>query len=252
MEKKWWYLVVTCLILAAAVFFTADFLSKENIQIIQGRVVISGPGEYQFPSSGDGDVGESDDGQDAFVEEEPASGTTESAPLSNLSCWECSFGGFILNVHIENLTDQIVQESTNCTNVTQLVEMDCPTSTAEQTCGNGICESSETSESCSQDCVVVSGEITDSEESSEAESAEEEIVSEAGNEEPEIEFYYRWNYDRTRCVGLIQERGGEKKESNCVPNIKDSSENSAPEKPAFNPADDSFLKYFLRMMFGLP
>jgi hypothetical protein len=257
MEKKWWYLVFVFLMLAVAVFVAAVFLNEEPVQTLQGGVVIMSPGQ-QFPTnpSTGGETGEF--GSEAGgIEESQIAGEGIIYP-EGVICLECPLGGTILNVRFGDLTDELVQNMTNCTNVTQLMPIDCPTNVTNQTCGNGVCESYETVESCPADCAALSPttEEKSSEEDVEEEIVEREIEESSGEEELFGGEYHsvcttKTSSQPSQCVFI--KGPGENQctaDNDCIgftghiPGMS--------QRPQFNPVTDSLLEKFIKLMFGLP
>jgi hypothetical protein len=270
MEKKWWYLVLVLLILAIAVFSAAELLNKRPIKMLQGGVVVN---PYSFPLSPENDKKVFSDNKDKVTSSDGSSTVSDGdwaeadddggpPPVILPQCWNCSLGGFILNVPIENLTDELVQQLTNCTNVSQLIPIACPTNITDQTnatCGDGICEGNETVENCPEDCSVEDGGgegstgngggFSDDDETNERSDGTDQTQTQ---EEPGIEYYYASTFDN-RCVKLIQQEG-EKRESTCNP--KDNSILPSPEADNegsyFGSFKETLFTWLLKRMFGLP
>ncbi len=245
MGKNWWYLVFVFLMLAVVIFGAASFLDKRPVQKLQGGIIIM-PGDFRgapedYPTTGTGEVWE-----DPVVVEREVGPIMPSGP----TCWECPFGGVIVNVTWEYLTDQIVQDLTNCTNVSQLVWIECFFGEFNQTnvtCGDGICSENETAESCPQDCLALSPEEEERENDEEDldQGRDEEIENIL--EEPEVEFYYDLTFDK-RCVRLRKVTGNEW--DRCDP-TNPTIELSEGEL-SLSPMTRSFFGCLFGKMFGFP
>ena len=262
--KKWRYLVFVFIILAVAIFAVAGFLNKEPIQKLQGGIIIvtstysGNTSLYSLPSSPapSGKEAKSNDSGNSIADQ-----IITSSPR----CWQCPYGGIIMNIRIENITNEMVQDMTNCTNLNEVVLIECPTTviqtnqtneTVNTDCVSGNCNINETVNNTSVNNVSLSPAENNSvipDEVMEQEIAEDEknINTEVSEDEPEVNFYYRWNYDHSKCVRLVDKDGMGISDCNPKNPEEDLSWNSE-EKPKFSPATDSILEQLIKRMFGLP
>lgn len=274
MGKKWWYLVFIFLFLAVAVFISATFL-KNPVQKLQGGVVIVSPGASNFPGSPSSSASASTNapksGKDPAATDNAAQtimneGGVEIPPEPRLDggCWKCPEGGIILNMALGELTDFFVQNMTNCTNATQLIQVDCSlinplNQTKNATCGDGFCEGNETAENCPADCTNrVDGEGGAAEDSSGETTTNNNVRNSPSSDTTNQEIFGGEYHSEcttktvnqpSKCV--ILKGPGEsqcKIDSDCTNFVK-----KTEEKPRLSsPTEDSFLESLIKMMFGLP
>jgi len=253
MEKKWWFLVGIFLIMAVAIFSTAMFLDKKPVKRLQGGVIIM-PGDFRNPdNSGINSDAPTIEGDNSQPFEDSLNGINGT---SGLTCWECSLGGKIINVQVEDLNNLMVQNLTNCTNVSQLIQIECSffnnqtNQTNNVICGDGICSGNEAVESCPQDCPrYFSPEETKDKINGQG---EKEIgVTEKAKEKPAIEFYYDLTFDN-KCVRLRKVTG--KEIDRCDPEnpTVQLSGHVTGVEPSLSPMKRSFFGCIFGKMFGLP
>jgi hypothetical protein len=235
MAKKWWFLVVLIIVLAAIIFFIA--LNHKTVKKLPAGLVVVAPGLEVAAGTFPGAYAESGD---------EGTGVSAESDVAYGNCWQCPSDGEIimlseLGIDWDSLSDVLVGNITNCTNKTELIQADCPSNEAVAVCGNGICDPSEFSESCPQDCPVTTESTT--------EEFEANNIQEQQDNEPEAgaassgPTHNACTID-DRCVVLVGEGSDECSATNPCDQV---------EQVETSPPQASGLIYdMLKKLLGLP
>ncbi|MFH1289961.1 MAG: hypothetical protein ABIH92_00985 [Nanoarchaeota archaeon] len=279
MGKKWWLLILIVVIIAGFVM-VKNFTGRTVIDSGDGGIVVF-PGD---PSGGD-TTDDSDDQTDG----------EQSDPVLDPSadCWQCPEDGIIINlaelgITWDELTDEFVDNETNCTNKSELVQVDCPVECndevdndedglidypsdlgciseaddSEENCGNGICEEIEDEMSCSADCEVAESPSGDdySDESDGGDSGDESGDSGGEDDGSEDEvgaysdegFYYVCSIENLCVQRAIPDGGNPLYYPDECSTDSQCEGGESEEPPGLNPPEDysNVLRILLRAMFG--